>query len=135
MSRCSAGPWRDGPFLVGCLSAPEALTARNTLKTAVAHGLPVSVFLGRRKPGSIWLAADTLAALAWQSYLNSLCPGCGHPRHESFDVEADGAYVAHADRCHACTAAAVQQRAWAKADADVGYEGAGGRYFSTERRA
>ncbi|MBK6556107.1 MAG: hypothetical protein IPG16_02460 [Comamonadaceae bacterium] len=96
----------------------------------------MSVLLGRRKPGSTWLSSDTLAALAWQSYLDSLCSGCGQPRHESFDAEADGAYVAHADRCHACTAAAIQQRAWTKADAAVigGYDGSAGRYFSTERR-
>ena len=96
----------------------------------------MSVLLCRRKPGSIRLSSDTLAALAWQSYLYSLCSGCGQPRHESFDAEADGAYVAHADRCHACTAAAIQQRAFAKADASVtgGYDGSAGRYFSTERR-
>jgi len=96
----------------------------------------VSVFLGRRKPGSSYLPSDAIAAMAWVSYLDSLCPGCGQPRHESFAAENDGAYAAEADRCHACTAVAVAAKAWAAADKAVegGHDGSAGRYFSTELR-
>lgn len=93
----------------------------------------MSVLLGRRKPGSCWEPTDTLAALAWQAYTDSLCPGCGHPRHESMNIEHDGAYRAEVDRCHACTAIAVTQRQFAKEDAAVqgGFDGSAGRYFSS----
>lgn len=85
----------------------------------------MSVFLGRRKPGSSWTALDTTAALAWQSYEDSLCPGCGQPRHET--MEKGVQYRAHALRCQSCKA--IHERAGKYPDADA----RAGIYFSTER--
>jgi len=102
------------------------------LKTAALHGLPMSVFLGRRKPGSIWLSDDTMAALAWQSYVDSLCPGCGHPRHESMDKERRGEYAVTTTRCFACQAVGERQAGMTK---QLGSEPMPpGIYFSSERR-
>lgn len=64
----------------------------------------MSVVTGRRKPGSRWLPSDTTAALAWQSYSDELCSGCGNPRSESMARENTGAYHADALRCHSCEA-------------------------------
>ncbi len=101
------------------------------LKTAALHGLPMSVFLGRRKPGSIWLSDDTIAALAWQSYVDSLCPGCGHPRHESMDKEHRGEYAVTTTRCFACQAVGERQAGMTK---QLGSEPMPpGIYFSSER--
>lgn len=32
----------------------------------------------------------------------SLCPGCGHPRHETFDPKNAFEYNTEALQCHAC---------------------------------
>ena len=38
------------------------------------------------------------------AYQASLCSGCGHPRHETFDPSAEDRYDATALQCHACAA-------------------------------
>jgi hypothetical protein len=58
----------------------------------------------------LWLPEDTKAALEWQTHKDSLCSGCGNPRHESFAVENSDAYTAEPLRCHAC--AARERKAW-----------------------
>lgn len=88
----------------------------------------MSVITGRRKPGDRWLPSDTVCALAWQGYVDSLCTGCGHPRHESMARENTGAYRASALRCHSCDGIAqeVERRReapWPQA-----------LYFTAERR-
>lgn len=57
-------------------------------------------------------AEEILAYLEWQ---DSLCPGCGHPKHESFDPANEYAYRGLALNCHACGA---KRRAERKASDD-----------------
>jgi len=75
-------------------------------------GIPRSVFLGRvvgvGEP--LWLPEDRQAALEWQAYQKSLCPGCKRPRVECFDITMDDRYDVTALQCHAC--AARDRRAW-----------------------
>lgn len=76
------------------------------------RSIPPSVFLGRVVARGMpeWLPEDREAALEWQAYQNSLCPGCRRPRHESFDIAMDDHYDVTALQCHAC--AARDRRAW-----------------------
>lgn len=62
------------------------------------------MFLGRVvEPGEpLWLIEDTELELAWQAWREDACPGCGHPRSETFDPDNAGRYVSHRLRCHAC---------------------------------
>jgi predicted Fe-S protein YdhL (DUF1289 family) len=71
-----------------------------------SRAVPRSVFLGRTvaRGEPQWLPEDTEAALEWQTYQNSLCPGCRRPRHESFAVEMDDHYDVTVLQCHACAA-------------------------------
>lgn len=95
----------------------------------------MSVFLGRRKPGSSWTALDTTAALAWQAYEDSLCPGCGQPRHESMDGSAEGAYVAPPPMvCHACDRIGKAREAWRAEWRRIKADPPSGRYWSVERK-
>lgn len=78
------------------------------------QGIPLSVFLGRTVyPGDpAWLPDDTLAALDWQAHEATKCPGCGQPRDECMAHEDDApAYEVEIKRCHACSAAAAEERA------------------------
>lgn len=50
----------------------------------------------------LWLDEDQDAALEYMDYLDSICSGCGQPRHESFSEENFLAYHTTALRCHAC---------------------------------
>lgn len=76
------------------------------LEFCCTAGIPRSVFLGRVVgPGEpLWTEEDRAAALEWQAYQKSLCPGCKRPRTESFDVAMDDHYDVHAFQCHACYA-------------------------------
>lgn len=48
--------------------------------------------------------------MEWIEYLNLLCPGCGHPRDESFDPANEDHYDAKPFTCHACHAR--DRKAW-----------------------
>lgn len=64
--------------------------------------MPLSVFRE-------WRTSDRLAAVALEQYEAMLCGGCGHPMHESMDIENDGLWKSPEPmRCHACTA--IQER-------------------------
>ena len=98
-----------------------------TLKTATSLNLPVSVLQGRRKPGDLWLPSDTICALAWQQYSDTLCAGCGQPKTESMDRSATEKYHATALRCHGCESVSKavdkhKESSWPSA-----------LYYSTER--
>ncbi len=69
-------------------------------------GIPRSVFLGRVVTDGepLWLPEDRQAALEYQAYKKSLCPGCNRPRTECFDKAMDDAYSVVALQCHACAA-------------------------------
>ena len=76
------------------------------------RALPPSVFLGRvvAVGDPMWLPEDRVAALEWQAYHKTLCPGCGRPRTESFDIGMEDHYDVTELQCHAC--AARDSRAW-----------------------
>lgn len=86
--------------------------------------MPLSVFRGRRKPGKKWLGSDTLLARALELHEDSLCPGCGMARDETFDPLNDGdnpyrtsEYVTSEPiRDHACTAMSRARKRIADAD-------------------
>lgn len=60
---------------------------------------------GEREPGEKWTARDWSLAQALTQYEALLCPGCGHPMHESMNPENDGRYtVPPPSRCYACSA-------------------------------
>lgn len=40
----------------------------------------------------------------WQVEQDLNCPGCGHERGKSFDIETDGQWIAERITCHACAA-------------------------------
>lgn len=42
---------------------------------------------------------EVLDFLAWEE---SLCPGCGRPKSETFHPDSEGAYEVRKLRCHAC---------------------------------
>ena len=94
--------------------------------------MPRSIFLGRAQaPGEpLWTEDDIDAALAYMDYLDSLCPGCGHSRHESFDPENFMAYSTEALRCHACADRDATQRARSN-DENATTDG---MYFVVERK-
>lgn len=101
---------------------------RRLLKSAVAHGLAVSVIHGRRKPGDRWLPSDVMCAQAWQQYSDSLCVGCGNPRTESMDPESEGEWQADLPmRCHSCTSISLRAKGYQQSTAPEAL------YFSAER--
>ena len=56
-------------------------------------------------PGEpLYLPDDMEAVLEMQREEDLFCPGCGQPRDETMDKEAQDAYESHALRCHACAA-------------------------------
>jgi hypothetical protein len=101
---------------------------REIMEFCCTAGIPASVFCGRVVgPGEpLWLADDRRAALEYQAYKKSLCPGCQRPRSESFDVGMDDAYSVVALQCHAC--AARDRRAY-NTSRDAGTSPLFGRYY------
>ncbi len=90
-------------------------TEQVALAYCAPRGIALSVFLGRTvypgDPG--WLPDDTLAALDWQEYEATRCSGCGQPRDECMAHEDDApAYEVTMTRCHACSAAAAEGKAF-----------------------
>lgn len=51
-----------------------------------------------------WLTEDTEAVLEYLREKALLCPGCGQPRDETMDPNAEGRFTSRALRCHACAA-------------------------------
>jgi len=52
----------------------------------------------------VWLEDDLIAALEYDDWLDSLCPGCGRPQDECMDPANDGRYTSTEARCFACEA-------------------------------
>lgn len=60
----------------------------------------------RSSQRSEWTDEDRALMVAYQLYLDSLCPGCGQPRAKAHHSDNDGWYrIAEAVVCHACTVA------------------------------
>lgn len=51
-----------------------------------------------------YVAEDHAMLLGLQLYEDSLCPGCGWPKHVAWHADMDGWFDAHEVKCHACTA-------------------------------
>jgi hypothetical protein len=64
------------------------------------------VFLGRvvGEGEPLWTRDDAQAVLEYLREKALLCPGCGLPRDETMDPEAEGHFTSRALRCHACAA-------------------------------
>jgi hypothetical protein len=94
----------EPPFFSGGAPPPRERAAH--LRASIELGVPLSILLGRSwTPGEPWFLEDDLAAvLDYFDYLDSLCPGCGQPKSESFDKTNTFAYRAHTHQCHACAA-------------------------------
>ena len=70
-------------------------------------------------------------AQALTLYESLLCEGCGHPLHESMDIDSDGEWFAPEPmRCHACTA--IQDRV--KASINENTRAPRALKFNAERR-
>lgn len=76
------------------------------MEAARAWGVSPSVLAGRVvEPGEpVWTQEDTDIAVALTVIEATSCPGCGHPRDESFAPANEEAYKAEALRCYACAA-------------------------------
>jgi hypothetical protein len=59
-----------------------------------------------------------------------VCPGCGLPRDETMDPEAEGHFISRFVICHACAARDRKQ----KQITSAGPYSEAGAYFSVERR-
>lgn len=94
--------------------------------------MPRSVLIGRVvQPGEPeWLEEDLDALMEWDEYRESLCIGCSHPRHESFDPDGPR-YEAKALRCRACQARDDEVKRWS---ADKTPD-TGGMYFVAVERS
>lgn len=77
----------------------------------------------------LYLADDAEAVLDLLRERALLCPGCGLPRDETMDREAEQRYRSRAVQCHAC---AARDRAMKKFTS--GPHDSGGLYWLTERR-
>lgn len=53
---------------------------------------------------------DVEEILDYLAYKDSLCPGCGQPRHESFSEDFEDMYVGEIEVCHSCVAKARAAR-------------------------
>jgi hypothetical protein len=51
-----------------------------------------------------WSEQDRLIAEAWFEYLDGLCPQCGHPRDEAWDIGNEFAWVGEVLHCWVCAA-------------------------------
>lgn len=92
--------------------------------------MPRSILLGRvmAEGEPLWLREDTQAVLEYLREKSLLCPGCGLPRDETMDPEAEGHFASKALRCHAC---AARERAAKKF---TGQPDNGSIYFTIEKR-
>lgn len=82
------------------------------MRTARAHGVPLSVLRGEAAPGDRWSTRDRQLAVALTTFEASLCGGCGIPQWVAFDPEVlwdvdDAPY-----RCLPCTARDASAEAW-----------------------
>lgn len=75
----------------------------------------------------LWLPEDTEAVLEYLREQALICQGCGLPRDETMNPEAEGSYRSRAFRCHACSARDREARKFAD------QKTAGGIYFTTEK--
>lgn len=61
-------------------------------------------------PGQpLWTEVDREAVFEYLREEKLLCPGCGHPRDETMDPEAEGHFRARSYKCHACLVGAVER--------------------------
>lgn len=62
----------------------------------------------RQVTASPWTEEDRALLVAYQLYRESLCDGCGQPKHLAHHPDNDGWYDVAPDpvQCHACTALA-----------------------------
>jgi hypothetical protein len=58
---------------------------------------------GAGKPGK-WSDRDLLLSMALTAYEESLCSGCGQPKDEAYNPDAEGWYEAHEVTCAGCKA-------------------------------
>lgn len=73
----------------------------------------------------MWLDSDIEAALGWQEAQHLRCSGCGLPKDECMDPDAEGAYEATAFRCFACHAREMEAKRFRDGDN-------GGLYYALE---
>ena len=76
----------------------------------------------------LWLRGDLETALDWLREEDLICPGCGNPRDETMEREAEGQYHSRALVCHACAVRDRKQREFTSGPHD-----ASGLYFTAER--
>lgn len=78
------------------------------LEASIRLGWPRSLFVGARgwpAPSEpLFTEVDTEEVLAWLEVEAENCPGCGHPKAETFDPANEDAYVGTVLACAACTA-------------------------------
>lgn len=53
-----------------------------------------------------WSIVDRTLALAHTLAADMVCPGCGQPKHEAYNPDAEGYYTVQEATCQGCAAAA-----------------------------
>ncbi len=76
----------------------------------------------------LWLREDAEAVFTFLRERALECPGCGNPRDETMEREAEGAYNSRALVCHACAVRDRKQKQFTSGPHDPA-----GLYFTAER--
>lgn len=66
-----------------------------------------------------WTEDDVEYALQWQALTRDECPGCGHPRSETYERGNADAYAVTRLRCHACATREAADKEFSDAGGDT----------------
>lgn len=90
--------------------SPSQFRGRPTVTTYLYDDQWGGGRLDRVVASSPWSAEDRALMLAWRTYQDGLCPGCGHPKATAWHHHNDQAFAHEGDFvCWACTAAKPAQ--------------------------
>src|SRR5690606_22024391 len=96
------GPACAGPFVARALLHPRRHHAARAARAAREWGVPPRVILRGGEPA--WTFTDRVLAAASVIADDMRCPGCGHPKHEAWNPDSEGWYVAREADCQGCAA-------------------------------
>jgi hypothetical protein len=111
------------PKIASLLAEPAAALVRQLVRLARDLGVAPTLFAGMRlreqtyayddadhpdRPtrvidGPAYIAEDHALLLGLQQHEDSLCPGCGQPKHVAWHSDMDGWFEVEVIKCQACT--------------------------------
>ena len=99
----------DRPFVAKLLRRKEHEGTLILLRTARDWGQrPLTLLVGA--DGRKWTQRDIVLAAALTLHEQSICPGCGHYKDESYNPDSEGYYEVHDLVCNACGAIDLHRR-------------------------